>query len=132
VEEVPKIAFHIALFTVVLSKVTQLCHSRARAEHRQLNFDKVPDTGREKVSLIKRIATNLTLMPSLNSLIQFFVFHASISFNPESHIISGSSKWQNVQPSGPSALQFIHPLSLFVIQKVLFSLSYLSNCDQLF
>lgn len=73
-EETPKTTFHLALFTAVLPKVTQLCQSRATAEHRWLNFDKFPDTKRENVSLIERIATNLTLVPSLNSLITFFVF----------------------------------------------------------
>lgn len=94
------------------------CHSQ-QCSAQQLNFDKVPDTRRENVSLIKRIAANLTLMSSLNSQTQFFVLHSSISYNPKSQASSGNSKWQNAWLCGPSALNFLHPLSLFVIQKVL-------------
>lgn len=92
----PHSAFHVAPFTSVMSKVTQLCRGTASsAQHRQLNFDKVPDTRRENVSLIKRIAANFTLMSSLNSQTQFFVLHSSISHNPKSQASSGNSKWQN-------------------------------------
>lgn len=124
-EQSPQSAFHVAPFTSLVPKVRQLCHGTASsAQHRQLNFDKVPDTRRENVNLIKRIAANLTLMSSLNSQTQFFVLHSSISYNPKSQASSGNSKWQNAWLCGPSALNFLHPLSVFVIQKVLFFLFF--------
>lgn len=122
-QQVPNTTFPRALLTAAMPEVTAVPRWSSYILTRFL-------TPRKSISLIKRIAKNLALLSTLHSLIQFL---PSIQVSPiiQSQASSGCSKQQM---PGPEVLLPCNAFTvlLFVIQKKLFFLSYISNCDQLF